>query len=600
MIAKIKVLPQQEALKIAAGEVIERPAHVVKELVENALDAGATSVSVYIQKAGKELIRIIDNGCGMVSQDAHMCFLPHATSKISCMDEVERVASYGFRGEALASIAAISNVTLITKPNDSPDDALGVSITYKGGGVEQEVALACPVGTDIQIHDLFFNTPVRKKFLKQDETEWNAIQNIVYAFCFSHSHVHFKLYHDNKLMLNAPPVTTAKDRALQVWEPNIAQNLIPLHSDEDLANALRINGYISHHNFWRYGRQNIYFFVNNRWVRNTELSKAVMKGYANVLPPDRFPAAIIFVTIDFQALDINVHPKKEEVRFSKPLVVQTELMNCIKSTLEKHVSSVIGEKKLEQGVSIDLPQQFFEPLLSQPYVRAPQNDTPHWANSFSSEPFDKQSLYQKATTLPVISNEVDIQDFKVIGQMFNTYIILEKADSVVFIDQHAAHERILYERYKKNFDIQHGTALLFPESFTVSPVAIQGLLRCKDFFERQGIAIDVLGADQIVVRSAPPMLKGTSLKELISQAASFIMEHESLEQSLFAQKINEHIHAQIACKSAVKAGDILTMLQMHQLIADLGQTPNRFICVHGRPTTWSIPKMDLEKKFKRT
>ncbi len=598
--AKIKILPRNEALKIAAGEVIERPSHVVKELVENSLDAGSTSISVYIQKAGKELIRIVDNGSGMTGEDAKMCFLPHATSKISCMDELEHVTSYGFRGEALASVSAVSNVVLITKPKEAPVDALGVSITYSQDCVQQEIAVACPCGTDIQVRDLFFNTPVRKKFLKQDDTEWNAIQNIVYAFCFSHSHVHFKLYHDDRLMLNAPPAATCKDRALQVWEHNIGQQLIPLCKHEG---TIHINGYISHHNFWRYGRQNIYFFVNNRWVKNNELSKAIMKGYTNVLPPDRFPAAVIFISIDSQLLDINVHPKKEEVRFAKPLVVQTELVGCIKKTLEERTNTVIGEKNVEQNSALTLPQNSFEPYVPQPYKML-QPDMIKLENTRFMPVFDRgimpEKTVEKPMVMPIVTQDSDTQEFKIIGQLFNTYIVLERGDSVVFIDQHAAHERILYERYTKKFEIQHGTTLLFPESFTLSQIAVKGLMTCKDFFERQGILFDVFADDQIVIRAAPPMLKGTPLKELIEQAADFIIEHEQMERSLFDKKINEHIHAQIACKSAVKAGDVLTMVQMHQLITDLGKTPNRFICVHGRPTTWSIPKSDVEKKFKRT
>lgn len=629
---KIQVLPPHEALKIAAGEVIERPAHVVKELVENALDAGATTIDVHIKKVGKELIRIVDNGCGMSSADANLCFLPHATSKISHLDDLENIQSFGFRGEALASIAAISKVTLITKSEHAAIDDLATQLVYGQSMLQSQSEVVAPQGTDISIADLFFNTPVRKKFLKQDETEWNATQQIVHAFCLSYSHIHFRLYHDNKLVLNAPPVQTAKERASQLWDYDCSQNLIPLTtSDENTQTQsypFTITGFISHHNFWRYGRQQMHFFVNNRWVKNAELGKGLLKGYLNVLPPDRFPIALIFITISPQSIDVNVHPKKEEVKFVRPGVVQMALATMVKKTLEQHLSTKLGNVQTQTGAPLAYTQQH-SPLaptrpsfqdtfhMPEPYVFP--NAAQIAGRQFIQTPPNSPSKLHEDELEAIFSGKPEITSFippeqqvqmplthpeagdtsTILGQLFNTYIMLEKSDEIVFVDQHAAHERVLFEKFQKNFELQHGTTLLFPEVLTFSPQTIIDLMLNKTFFDQQGIDLDILGEQQIVIRSAPPHIKGSSLKELITDAILFIQEHHALDRSLFGKEFNLHLHCQMACKSAVKAGDVLTQQQIKQLIDDLQNTENRFICAHGRPTTWSISKAEFEKQFKR-
>jgi len=269
----IKILSPEEAKKVAAGEVVERPASVIKELLENSLDAGATTITVYIAKAGKQLLRVVDNGCGMEPDDAQLCFDNHATSKLSSIADLAQLDSFGFRGEALASISSVSKVALQTRYNK---EKTGVSLEQVDGKILSKKTIACAVGTDLKIHDLFYNTPVRKKFLKQDETEWNQIQNLVQAFCLSNLSIHFKLYRDDRMILNAPAVSTLKDRVTQLWGHNLAQNLQP--ASGEIADGCKLLGLISNHNFWRYGRQQIFFFVNNRWVKNSELSKALMKG----------------------------------------------------------------------------------------------------------------------------------------------------------------------------------------------------------------------------------------------------------------------------------------------------------------------------------
>jgi DNA mismatch repair protein MutL len=576
----IKILPPDQAQKIAAGEVIERPANIVKELIENSLDAQATAITVYIEKAGKQRIRIIDNGCGMSSADARLCFLSHATSKITSIQELDTLTSFGFRGEALASVAAISKVHLITRQMEA---ASGVQLTYTAGTIHEEKEVACNVGTDLSVADLFYNIPVRKKFLKQDETEWNQILSLFYAFCMSNPSIFFKLFHNDKLILNAPPTSTIKDRITQLWDYNFSQYMIGLPAPTTPLDWLSITGYISNHHFWRYGKNNIFFFVNNRWIKNTELSKALIKGYYNVLPPGKFPAACIMITINKNLVDINCHPKKEEVRFVKPATIETTLTALVKQALEQNLSQKIGG-------ATDLPYAPTEAAscLPQPVIPSYPDSNLGPALSKGEGYGGLREGWEKGETLGTI-----------IGQLFNTYIIIENDKELVLIDQHAAHERILYEKFLNNFEHKEGTQLLFPEIVPLTKEHITLLIAEKTFFAHQGLDLEQVSSTEIIIKTAPPQLHQTSLKEFLLDAAAFMEEHEQLDRETFRKKLNEHMHSHMACKAAIKAGDTLTTKQMQMLVQNLCQTEKRFICIHGRPTMWSIGKEEIEKHFRR-
>jgi len=590
----IHVLPLHEALKIAAGEVIERPAHILKELVENSLDAGATTVTVYAEDVGKKVLRIVDNGCGMSPDDVQLCFLTHATSKISTIDDLEAIGTYGFRGEALASISAVSKVILTSKQQGQSADELGLSIEYTEGRMVSQAPVACTAGTEIVVKDLFFNMPVRKKFLKQDDTEWNALQSVFHSFCFSHPHVHFRLYHNDKLILNAPATAQLKDRALQVWDYDLASSMLPITAHQE--GTTTITGLITPHTIWRYGRHNIYFFVNNRWVRNIELSRALMKGYTNVLPPDRFPAALLFVQMDQRSLDVNIHPKKEEIRFIKPGVIQSLVTSTVKQTLEANVSCSIARSQSEPAriTTSWAPHTITSTnfYTSSTYTTA-HNMQPATINTPRFQ-YPTEQL-QETTSLPPCQSPTH----RIIGQLFNTYIVIEKETEIVFIDQHAAHERILYEKFKKNFGKQHGTQLLFPEMITLSHTQLSLISSIQTVLADQGIELECMGDDHVIIRSTPPEIKSADLKDFILQTLAFLEEHNGNQVDL-PTKINEHIHASMACKGAIKAGDVLTQFQMQKLIDDLQAAENRLICVHGRPTIWTVSKAEFEKKFKRS
>lgn len=598
MATKINILPPQEAIKIAAGEVIERQAHVVKELIENSLDAGATAISLYFNDTGKALIRIVDNGAGMSKEDAHNCFLPHATSKIKSLDDLTSIGSFGFRGEALASIAAISSITLITKEEGTPSDTLGYKIVYCEGTVLEESAVACPSGTDIQIHNLFFNTPVRKKFLKNDDTEWNAIMAIVNAMSLAHHSVSFKVFRDNKMILNAPTVTSQKDRIAQIIDLNLTQNLIPLPPIALPAILEKQNffltGFISHPNVGRYNKSHFYFFVNHRWIKNNELGKAVLKGYDNALPPQRYPVVCLFIDIDQQHIDVNVHPKKEEIRFTNTGLVGTAVATAVKNALESLAGPAIQEPVTPIQSFTQTPRytapipQIFSPT-SEIYPTRPVSPKPNF-NTLINTIVQEQTVITPKQVQP---------EFSITGQLYNTYIVLQDETGITIIDQHAAHERVVYERKKQSFEKVETFPLLFPETVTLEQEQIKALEKTKKFFSDQGIMFEKISDRELLVHAAPPAIKGPTLTELFCEAAHFMQEFEHMDPSLFTLKYNEYVLGQIACKTAIKAGDPLTSEQMHQLVNDLFSVDNRFRCVHGRPTIWTIPKATLEKQFRR-
>lgn len=633
----IKVLPPYEAQKIAAGEVVERPVHILKELVENSIDAGASEILIWIEQAGKKLIRVVDNGLGMNEQDANICFLPHATSKIRSLEDLYTVQSYGFRGEALASIAAVSKVKLTTRLHDD-QSGVGVLIEYYEGSVQDLKHVACPVGTDIAIHDLFYTVPVRKKFLKSDDTEWNQIQTVFQAFCLSHLSIGFKLYHNNKLIINAPVVTGLKDRVAQIWDYDLTQNLIPLEAPAHNAPQYLYTGLISTHQFWRYGRTHMFFFVNNRWIKNQELSKALLKGYLNVLPPGRFPAAFVFLQIGAHQIDVNVHPKKEEVRFIKPITVSTHLFENVKNTLENHVNKVLQPIDQKQT-----NREFFNSSLQPqavPFEFKREINQNHVSSSYKKEEVDWDALFALHTGLeeknsPVLSqknteflkgdipevkkieecvnqqmpldltNPLNTQSsisssFSIVGQLFKTYILIQSNDQLIIVDQHAAHERVLYEKFLKRFQHKEGTVLLFPEIVHLDDLQMNRAEMLVDFFADQGIIFEQFGASEIAFKTSPPLIAQHDLKDLLLEAISFMEEHEGfLDIQKFSKKLNEFTHSHMACKAAVKAGDALEQIFMYQLISDLMTVENRFICVHGRPTMWTISRSLIEKNFRR-
>lgn len=639
---KIKLLSPQEAQKIAAGEVVERPASVCKELIENSLDAGATQITLEIKKAGKELISVIDNGCGMSPQDAITCFLPHATSKLSKVEELHTLTSFGFRGEALAVISAVGQVTLTTRLSGEHDSGIATRLEMIDGQVSSQVEVQAASGTSFTLKNLFYNVPARQKFLKQDETEWNQILSLFQAASLSHLSVHFKLYKDQNLFLNLPPASNLQDRVCQLFDYNFAQNMLELEVI-DASLGLKITGLISNHQMWRYHRGNQFFFVNGRWVKNSELVKAVTKGYANILPEGRFPAFFIFITIDSKFVDVNVHPRKEEVKFVKPLVVANCLQEAIKTLLEQQVipqkiKPLYHESVFQPG-SLTVPQAIFESFdMPFPEVEPPQvmqkksfelNIPLPKRESFPSLPelLAQELGVDQVLDSPLMNSFVphvevpvhkplsevtqqqkiitqQLSEYKIIGQMLNCYILIETADGLTMVDQHAMHERILYHKFLNKFECKEGTRLMFPLTLSFKEAEIRSVMAQVDFFATHGIEFEQFGTHAIRVLSLPPAISHCNIQELFQEVVQFMIEADENKVDAnsaesFRKKLHEHFHGQMACKAAVKKGDQLTILQMEQIMQDAQSTPLNYICVHGRPTTWKISLHQLEKQFQR-
>lgn len=637
---KIKILPEKESLRIAAGEVVERPSNIVKEILENSIDAGSTQISLYIKDSGKELIRIVDNGSGMSPDDAKLCFVAHATSKINNINDLEQISSFGFRGEALASISSVSKVMLITKTSNSE---LATQIEYSANRLISEEQVSAQMGSDLRIKELFYNIPVRKKFLRKGDTEWNQILNIFQALSLSNLNIHFKLYKDDKLVINAPAVKQIMERSAQLWGHNFSQNMINLvaaNEKEFRQKEIKLSGIISTHNFWRYGKHQIFFFVNGRYIKDKNLNRGLIKGYMGVLPPARFPAAFIFISVPNNFVDINVHPKKEEIRFLKPNTVTNYLQRLVKLSLDEHVKNLlandnkknkvplqpdnIGEHgsqsniRLEQSieasnlnllnrlddkkkqlVGLDENRHFqshAKPLIVNDFFEDRLNETKIRSNILRPRELEykkeQKTIYEK-------KNIDRPKEFKIIGQILKTYIIVQSGEDLVLIDQHAAHEIIIYDRITKNFEQKEGTRLMFPEIINLTDSEIEQIKPAFKFLSKQGIDVEFFGKNQIAIKSSPPKIGNHSLKELISEILDFIKENENLEEELFRKKLNDRVQAQVACKSAIKAGDEISFEQMNQIVNDLQKTSNPLTCPHGRPTTWIISKHEIEKKFKR-
>lgn len=597
----IKKLSPEQAQKIAAGQVVERPANIVKELLENSLDAGATHISLSIEDAGKKLIRVIDNGSGMNPQDALMCFEHHATSKIISIEDLMNIATFGFRGEALSSIASVSKVTLCTRMSDSTQ---GIQI-IRSTDTNQTTSIACPVGTDITIEDLFYNVPARQKFLKTTETEWRQIMQLFHAFCFDYPEVHFKLINHNQEVLNCPATHTIANRIAQLWDLSAAKHMIPIDAHHEQKN-IHITGMISDHQYTKYDRSTIYFLVNKRWVKNYFLSKALLKGYANVLPAGKYPAACIIITVAQSDLDINTHPRKEEVQFLQSKTVEQLVSSAVKKALEDNLSAQLNKKVTLQSE----PSSFaYEPR-------------PSYSSSFVAAPYADLAPRRQTTTfeklinpLPEIKNNQPVQhaqqtitttqdtslseQYHIVGQYRKTYILLEHEDGLYLVDQHAAHERVLYELFAKRFDQVATVRLLFPPLLTISDHDYQTLEPYLELLHKNGLELERWGPQELMIQSAPVHLKDAPLDDLITTFISWIRQEGHADKDAITKSLHEKLHAQMACKAAVKAGDTLTMSQMHQLLQDLQVHEHRFTCPHGRPTGWLLPLSEIEKKFKR-
>ncbi|MBR1747821.1 MAG: DNA mismatch repair endonuclease MutL, partial [Clostridia bacterium] len=625
---KINLLDESVYNLISAGEVVENPASVVKELVENAIDAGADSISVSIREGGIKSITVTDNGVGMEEEDLRKCVLPHATSKISSASDLNYIGTLGFRGEALASIAAVSITTIHSKYFESD---VGHSIVVKGGVVERVGTSSISYGTGITVENLFFNTPARFAFLKTPKGEENAVTATMIDLIFSNPDISFS-YDADGAMLYKTNGSGLFDTIYPIYGAEVAANMIGFSAEEK---GYSLTGYTARPatEAIRNNRSRQIFIVNGRVIEDQTLSAVVQNAYGEFLMKRTFPSIILDMVIPFDLVDVNVHPNKKEVRFADRKVINGLVYNAVKSAVEadaearqKELFSVFHSDPAKDSESAPIKDNDHIDVSTPAYEKKtfssfdffmptdPRKDrtidrvkTDDIASSSSTEEEDSFSYLrerlngrQQEDIPAMVLSDSHIQAkqspaYRVIGQLFDTYLLLEIGDEVVFLDQHATHERILYDKLieesKKNVTVQD---LLLPYEYVVTPAERSFFLTNEDHFNRLGFRVEI-GADKISVMSVPCILTnldiGSFLQELIEYNKSF---SELTNSSVIKDKI-----AKIACKRAIKGGDKLTEAQIEYVIGYFFRNGVPLQCPHGRPTMIKLSKTDIEKRFGR-
>ncbi len=563
---KIKILDEKTASKIAAGEVIERPASVVKELLENSKDAGAKNIIVYLEKAGKKLIRVIDDGEGMDKEDLKLCFKPHATSKIETIEDLKNLKTFGFRGEALHSIASVSKLTIKSKTENSE---VGYQIEIVSSKLKSFLPVGMNKGTEVKVESLFFNLPARKKFLKTDQTELSHILKVIEAFSLSNPEISLKVFHNNKLLLNLPKQTLI-ERIRSVLKLDLNKFI---QKEKEIEN-LKIFGLIAKPQFVPYLPKLYLTFVNKRPVKTPFfLKKAIKEALHTLVPEKYFPQFILFLELPAYFFDVNIHPKKEEVKFLNQTFIFKQIEKFTKEAIleEKPTFKASAEKRPSQkSFTLKEPQSTYKAKLE----------------SFQQDFFQNQILPE----IPIRKKYI---------QVFNTFIIFEKENGIIIADQHAAHERILFEEFMdkfKNNAKEISQPLLIPEILEPSLSLYQKIKKLKDKLERLGFKLEKFGEKTFKITHAPFIIfrAKRSPKDIFLQILNDLFEEK--ETTPFAI---EHLIATLACRSAIKAGDKLSEEEIQKIIKSLEKTQVKYTCPHGRPTHIIITKLELEKLFKR-
>ena len=569
---KIHVLPAELAQKIAAGEVIERPVSVVKELVENALDAGATDIRVELAEGGKKQIKVQDNGSGMSREDAALSFRRHSTSKISSEEDLERISTLGFRGEALASIAAVSKLALRTY--DGSEDR-GTLLEREGEKLVAVTDIAFPRGTAVEVRDLFFNLPARRKFLRSATSELGLIAKSLTQTALANPGVRFVLAHGNREVVNCPPVGSLRDRIFQLFGKDLVDGLMEVAAIEGEG---RLHGFVSRPLRGRADRSVQFFFVNDRPVKDRILQAALNQAYAGILERARSAEAFLFLTLPFADVDVNVHPAKAEVRFRDSQLVFRLVLRAVEhATLKertvKDVYPAAGESWTPQGVA--------EPVAAALAFGAAEAEAK--AGPYRGTAGDADARPAKSGSVP-----------GVLGQFQNIYIVAETEDGLLVIDQHNAHERVLYEKYLEidRRKLWPRKALLIPEVLDLSPSQAVALEESTVLFEEMGFRAEPMGGRSVALKEYPDVFKPEEAREVF---LALLEETESDK----AQDRRDRFLATLACKTAVKAGAPLTAEKMGYLVAELFKTSQPALCPHGRPIVVKVPRAQLDKGLRR-
>lgn len=594
----IQVLSEQLANKIAAGEVIERPSSIVKELMENALDAGAVSIEVEVNHGGRSLIRVADNGCGMSPEDAELAFKRHATSKIKSDKDLEAILSFGFRGEALPSIAAVSRMSLVTRTAAAKN---GVSVVVEGGHLLGVKESPCSPGTVVEVRDLFFNTPARRKFLRTDSTELGHVIDTVSHFALANPSLRLVLKSSGKTVYDLLPVPDAKARAEAVLGLETARHLVPF---EESVPGIKISGLAGKPFIAKSNRTGQTFFINRRWVKAAGFSHALHAGYHGLLMHGQFPVAVVFMTLDPDRVDVNVHPTKQEVRISNEAEIKSLLKRAVTQALQKTGDLTPGLKPFREE-RLSGPASFSpasEPGAN-PYASFyAKPSAPAMEFSVSAPSEVSREIYRSEpmpeALLPVFQDK-PFGITKILGQIHHTFIVAETEEGLLLVDQHAAHERVMFEVLLKNFETGQAAkqALLMDEVLELHPRQVEILKNALPVLTKIGFEIEEFGEKAFVVRSFPAIL---GQENPLGFLQTFVEEREDGSMDTKLEQHQETIAALMACKRrSVKAHDPLTMIQMQALMERLALCENPFSCPHGRPAFFKKTFGELERQFKR-
>ncbi|MDH7509550.1 MAG: DNA mismatch repair endonuclease MutL [Methanolinea sp.] len=592
---KIRLLDKETIARISAGEVIERPASVVKELVENALDAGAGRIEVEItSKEGKITgIRVTDDGCGMTQRDAELACVRHATSKITSLDDLPAVSSLGFRGEALASIAAVSRLCLTSRAGK--EALAGIRIQYEGGELVLREECGCPPGTTVEVSDLFFNTPVRKKFMRSLAAEMAYITGTMERIILSHPGIFFRVLHNRRTLVSTPG-GTVRDAVLYLFGTECEKSLVSVHFS---GRFIRVEGVVSRPAFSRQNPYQIFVSVNNRPVQSRPLALAVREGYGTLLPADRFPVAVLDISLDPGLVDVNVHPTKREVRIAREQDVRREISLAVKSALESEVLI----PAVEDASRIARQSTIVPPSPGTAY------DTVSFSPGTVSEPggpvFPGQMRMERQSELGVgedaeeSSRDAFLHEMDVLGQLDDTYILasFRGGEDLILVDQHAAHERILFDQLSARDAMQpQSQELLVPVVLDLSPREKSILPDIVPVLGEAGFTIEEFGGGSYAVRAIPVVLGRQvdpgAVRELLSAILAGDEKHEPSRA--------DAIRKVVACRGAIKAGTPLSREQCRTLLNELRQTSHPFSCPHGRPTMVIFRKKDLDGLFLRS
>ena len=650
---RIHLLSEHVANKIAAGEVVERPASVLKELLENALDAGATRIKVQVEAGGKKLIAVTDDGCGMVRDDALLAFERHATSKIKDAEDLLNIQTLGFRGEALPSIASVARVLLETRAGE---EAGGTTLEIAGGKILRVEESGLPLGTSVSVRDLFFNTPARKKFLRAESTELSHIASLVTHYALAHPEKHFELHSATNAMLVAAPVESHSQRIYQVFGRETLEQLLPVAAemklervgipepppwrrDEDytppVPGEIRLHGFVSKPEVQKLNRNSIFIFVNNRLVRDRLVQHALTEAYRNILPPAVFPVVLLFIELPTVEVDVNVHPSKTEVRFRQQTLVHDFVRDSVRAALLK-------ARPVPQFTREITAQPNAAPGLSPGALRDGGDTQPARREGFAlqapSQPAMSERLQFNGPSIPVeansalsgfgaaaapvlntvavrdpdscgnvlpeepqsVADEVSLATLKPVGQVRDSFILAVNADGLWIIDQHVAHERVLFEKILRERSqaspAQEGQRLLMPLIVELTPGQQAVFSEISDELRRNGFEVELFGAKTIAVKTAPGGVQPAQVERMLLE---LLDQFQREEQALNLEKIRNRIAASIACHAAIKINMPLEQNKMEWLLRELAKTECPMSCPHGRPVVLRYSVKDIQRAFKR-